>query len=285
LRTRRQLVRERTCHVQRLQKVLEDANVKLESVISDIMGISGRAMILALIAGEADPAKLAELAHRRIKAGPDSLTEALRGRITRHHRFLLDLHMKQIKALDGAIASIDQEVGANLEPFRQAISLLTTIPGVGDLSAREIVAEIGIDMSRFPTHGHLLSWAGLCPRNDESAGKRRSTRMRKGSHWLKTTLVQCAWAAIKKKDSYLRAQFHRLRARRGAKKPSAPSPPQSWSQSSTCSRTAPTTRIPEPITSIETPRPPQSASAIDWRTSAMTSASLPKPPPDRFVSC
>jgi transposase len=218
LRTRRQLVRERTCHVQRLQKVLEDANVKLESVISDIMGISGRAMILALIAGEADPAKLAELAHRRIKAGPDSLTEALRGRITRHHRFLLDLHMKQIKALDGAIASIDQEVGANLEPFRQAISLLTTIPGVGDLSAREIVAEIGIDMSRFPTHGHLLSWAGLCPRNDESAGKRRSTRMRKGSHWLKTTLVQCAWAAIKKKDSYLRAQFHRLRARRGAKK-------------------------------------------------------------------
>lgn len=218
LRTRKQLVRERTSHVQRLQKTLEDANIKLDSVISDVTGLSGRAMIGALIAGESDPGKLALLAHRRIKASPGDLREALRGRVTKHHRFLLQLHLKQIDALDQAVAAIDQEVDANVEPFRTAIGLLTTIPGISDLSARVIVAEIGTDMCRFPTEGHLISWAGLCPRNDESAGKRRSSRMRKGAPWLKTTLIQCAWAAARKKGSYLQAQFHRLRSRRGAKK-------------------------------------------------------------------
>jgi transposase len=161
---------------------------------------------------------LAALAHRRIKATPDQLEAALRGHVTRHHRFLLRLHLQQIEALDAAIEQIDQEVDADVEPFRAAIALLTTIPGVSELSARIILAEIGQDMSRFPTAGHLISWAGLCPRNDESAGKRRSVRMRKGAPWLKTTLVQCAWAASRKKASYLQAQFHRLRARRGAKK-------------------------------------------------------------------
>jgi transposase len=218
LRTRKQLVRERTSHIQRLQKTLEDANIKLDSVISDVLGLSGRAMIEALIAGESDPDRLAELAHRRIKAPPEALREALRGRVTRHHRFLLRLHLQQIDAIDGAIGEIDREVEADLEPFRAAISLLTTIPGVSDLSARIILAEIGRDMGRFPTAGHLISWAGLCPKNDESAGKRRSTRMRKGAPWLKTTLTQCAWAAARKKASYLQAQFHRLRSRRGAKK-------------------------------------------------------------------
>jgi transposase len=218
LRTRKQLVRERTSHVQRLQKTLEDANIKLDSVISDVTGLTGRAMIEALIAGESDPGKLAELAHRRIRASPGDLREALRGRVTKHHRFLLQLHLKQIEALDEAIVGVDQEVDANLEPFRTAIALLITIPGVSDLSARVILAEIGNDMSRFPTDRHLISWAGLCPKNDESAGKRRSNRMRKGAPWLKTTLIQCAWAAARKKGSYLQAQFHRLRSRRGAKK-------------------------------------------------------------------
>jgi transposase len=218
LRTRKQLVRERSSHIQRLQKTLEDANVKLDSVISDIVGLSGRRMIEALITGETEPGALAALAHRRIKATPDQLEAALRGRVTRHHRFLLRLHLQQIDALDAAIEQIDQEVDADVEPFRAAIALLTTIPGVSELSARIILAEIGHDMSRFPTAGHLISWAGLCPRNDESAGKRRSVRMRKGAPWLKTTLVQCAWAASRKKASYLQAQFHRLRARRGAKK-------------------------------------------------------------------
>jgi len=175
-------------------------------------------MVEALIAGETDPEALAALAHRRIKATPDELEAALRGRVTRHHRFLLQLHLQQIDAIGTAIEQIDQEVDADVEPFRAAIALLTTIPGVSELSACVILAEIGRDMRRFPTAGHLISWAGLCPKNDESAGKRRSTRMRKGAPWLKTTLVQCAWAASRKKASYFQAQFHRLRARRGAKK-------------------------------------------------------------------
>jgi transposase len=218
LRTRKQLVRERTRHVQRLQKTLEDANIKLDSVISDIIGLSGRRMIEALIAGETDPGALAALAHRRIKATPAELEAALRGRVTRHHQFLLRLHLKHIDAIDAAIGDIDQEVDAQIEPFRTAIQLLTTIPGIDELSASVILAEIGRDMSRFPTAGHLISWAGLCPKSDESAGKRRSNRMRKGAPWLKTTLVQCASAAARKKASYLQAQFHRRRARRGAKK-------------------------------------------------------------------
>lgn len=218
LRTRKQLTRERTSHVQRLQKTLEEANIKLDSVISDVIGASGRAMIEALIAGETDPLRLASLASSRIKASPAALGEALRGRVTRHHRFLLRLHLQQIDALDRAIAEIDKEVEANLAPFRDLIPVLTSIPGIGELAARILLAEIGADMSRFPTAGHLISWAGLCPQNDESAGKRRCTRMRKGAPWLKTTLIQCAWAAARKKASYLAAQFHRLRARRGPKK-------------------------------------------------------------------
>jgi transposase len=218
LRTRKQFVRERSSHVQRLQKTLEDANIKLDGVISDIIGLSGRRMIEALIAGESDPEALAVLAHRRIKAAPEAPREALRGRVTDHHRFLLQLHLEHIDALDAALKAIDREVDTHVEPFRMAVLLLTTIPGVSDLSAQVIRAEIGGDMSRFPTVGHLISWAGLCPRNDESAGKRRSNRMRKGAPWLKTTLIQCAWAAARKNGSYLQAQFHRLRARRGAKK-------------------------------------------------------------------
>ena len=218
LRTRKQLTRERTSHIQRLQKTLEEANIKLDSVISDVIGASGRAMIEALIAGETNPLRLASLASSRIKASPAVLREALRGRVTRHHRFLLRLHLQQIDALDRAIAEIDKEVEANLAPFRELIPVLTSIPGIGELAARILLAEIGADMSRFPTAGHLISWAGLCPGNDESAGKRRSTRMRKGAPWLKTTLIQCAWAAARKKASYLAAQFHRLRARRGPKK-------------------------------------------------------------------
>ncbi len=218
LRTRKQLIRERSSHIQRLQKTLEDANIKLDSVISDVIGLSGRAMIEALIAGETDPGKLAGLAHRRLKAPPEELREALRGRVTKHHRFLLRLHLQQIDVLDAAVGEIDREVNDGIEPFRAAVQILSTIPGISQLSAQVITAEIGRDMSRFPTDGHLISWAGLCPKNDESAGKRRSTRMRKGAPWLKTTLIQCAWAATRKKGSYLQAQFHRLRSRRGARK-------------------------------------------------------------------
>jgi transposase len=179
LRTRKQLVRERSRHIQRLQKTLEDANIKLDSVISDIMGLSGRRMIEALIAGETDPRALAALAHRRIKASPAELEAALHGRVSDHHRFMLRLLLQHTDAIDAAITQIDQEVDAQVEPFLTAVHLLTTIPGISELSACVILAEIGRDMSRFPTAGHLISWAGLCPKNDESAGKRRSTRMRK----------------------------------------------------------------------------------------------------------
>jgi transposase len=218
LRTRKQLVREKTRHTQRIHKTLEDANIKLDAVLSNVLGKSGRAMLDALIAGESDPARLAALAHAGVKCPQDKLREALRGRVTRHHRFLLQLHLRQIDALDAAIAAIDQEVEGNLAPFRTAVELVSTVPGVSTLSAQVIVSEVGTDMSRFPTAGHLLSWAGLCPRNDESAGKRRSTRLRKGAAWLKTVLVQCAWAASRKKASYLQAQFLRLKARRGPQK-------------------------------------------------------------------
>lgn len=218
LRTRKQMVRERSSHIQRIQKTLEDANIKLDSVVTDILGLSGRRIIEALIAGQTMPQALATLAHRRIHASTDELEAALRGRITKHHRFLLKLHLDQIDAVDAAIASIDKEVNANVEPFRAAIEMLSTIPGISTLSAEVIVAEIGIDMSRFETAGHLISWAGLCPKNDESAGKRRSNRMKKGAPWLKTTLIQCAWAASRKKNSYLQSQYLRIRSRRGAKK-------------------------------------------------------------------
>jgi transposase len=218
LRTRKQFVREHSSHVQRLQKTLEDANIKLDSVITDIVGLTGRRMIEAIIAGETKPQALAALADRKIKATPSELEAALRGRVTAHHRFMLRLHLDHMTALDEAIARIDKEIEAHLEPFRAAVELLSTIPGISQLSAEVIVAEIGLDMSRFPTQGHLISWAGLCPKNDESAGKRRSTRMRKGAPWLKTTLIQCAWASARKKGSYLQAQFQRLRSRRGAKK-------------------------------------------------------------------
>ena len=172
----------------------------------------------ALVAGERDPERLLALVHPRVKAEPARLRAALTGRLTGHHRFLLRLHLGQYDAPAAALAEIDAEVARGLDPFRDAVRLLRSMPGVSDLSARVIVAEIGTDMGRFPTAGHLVSWAGLCPRGDESAGKRRSTRLRKGAPWLKAALVQCAWAASRNKGGYLRAQFQRLRQRRGPKK-------------------------------------------------------------------
>ena len=229
LRARKQLTREQTSHVQRIQKTLEEANIKLDSVISDIMGLSGRRMIEAMIKGVRNPFKLAELADRRIKASRKQLYDALHGRLTNHHRFMLELFLQQYDALANAIAKIDKqvdvaiakmdaEVAAGQATFRTLISLLCTIPGIGELAARTILAEIGTDMGRFPTAGHLLAWAGLCPGQNESAGKRKSSRLRKGSPWLKTMMVQCGWAAARKKDSYYKAQFNRLRGRHGAKK-------------------------------------------------------------------
>lgn len=229
MRTRKQLVREQTRHVQRIQKTLEDANIKLDAVISDILGVSGRRMIEAMIAGVRNPRQLAALAERSIKASPKQLYDALHGRLRQHHRFLLQLHLAQWDALDASIRNIDREVDGRIEhmdetakegdtPFRGLILRLSTIPGVSYLSATTILAEIGRDMSRFPTAGHLVAWAGLCPGQNESAGKRKSSRLRKGAPWLKTMLVQCAWAARRNKTSYYMAQFNRLKSRRGPQK-------------------------------------------------------------------
>jgi transposase len=217
-RTRKQLVREIGQHSLRIQKVLEDANLKLGSVLSDVLTISGRAMLGAIIAGESDPETLAALAQGSARRKHDALVEALHGRITPHHRSMLKLHLDLIAALEHALGEIDAAVGKSLAPIRERARLLTTMPGISDLVAHVIIAEIGVDMTRFPTAGHLVSWAGLCPRNDESAGKRRSTRLRKSGTWLKTTLVTAAWAAVRVKASYLHAQFMRIKARRGPKK-------------------------------------------------------------------
>lgn len=217
-RTRKQLVREVARHTQRIQKTLEDANVKLTEAISDILGASGRAILKALIVGETDPERLADLTKGRLKASRAQLVDVLRGRVTAHHRFMLQLHLAQVEALETSIADLEAHIAEALAPFRAAVSLLITMPGLSDTAAAVILAEIGTDMAIFPTAGHLVSWAGLCPRLDESAGKRRSTRTRASAPWLKTTLVQAAWAAARKKDSYFHAQFLRLKTRRGPKK-------------------------------------------------------------------
>jgi len=218
MRTRKQLVREKVQHVQRIQKTLEDGNLKIASVISDVVGVSGRALLEALIAGETRPEVLLAVTRGRLQAPRERLLEALRGRLRPPHRFLLRLHLDQIGALEQAIETVDAEVGATLAPFRERAARLTTMPGISDVLAQVIVSEIGVDMSRFPTAAHLVSWAGLCPRHDESAGKRRSTRVRQGAPWLKTAMVQAAWAAARAKTGYLRAQFLRLRSRRGPRK-------------------------------------------------------------------
>jgi transposase len=217
-RTRKQLSREQGRHVQRLHKVLEDANIKITSVLSDVMGASGRRILDAIVAGVQAPSELAKLRDSKCKHSEQAFVDALTGVVTDHHRFLLRMHLDQIDSIQRSIQAVEQELGRHLEPFRAAESLLVTMPGVDTTTARVLIGEIGVDMSRFKTVEHLRSWTCLCPRNDESAGKRRSTRTRKGANWLKPALVQAAWSAVRTKDSYFRAQFLRLKARRGPKK-------------------------------------------------------------------
>jgi transposase len=217
-RTRKQLVREIAQHTQRLQKTLDIANLKITGLISDLLGVSGRAILRALIAGETDPVRLADLARGTLKNKRAALIDALTGRVTPHQRRLLKLHLTVIEQLEAAVADVDAQLGEALAPFREAVERVDTVPGIDRIVAQAILGEIGLDMARFATHHHLISWACLCPRLDESAGKRKSTRTRKGACWLKTVLVQAAWAAVRTKDSYYRAQFLRLRAHRGPKK-------------------------------------------------------------------
>jgi transposase len=218
-RQRVQLVRQKVQVANRIQKTLEDANIKLASVASDVLGVSGRAMLRAIIAGEGDPVVLADLARQRLRDKIPQLQEALLGEVTDHHRFLLKMLLEQVEFLEGHITRLGVRITEVLPtPFAAAVDRLETIPGIDRRAAQNIVAEIGIDMKPFPSAGHLASWVGLCPGNHESAGKRRSGRTTKGDAWLRVTLVQCAWAASHTKGTYLSAQYKRLAARRGKKR-------------------------------------------------------------------
>jgi transposase len=217
-RQRTQLVRDRAAVANRIQKVLEDANIKLAGVASDVLGVSGRAMIRGLIAGEDDPAALAERARKRLRKKIPQLRAALHGRVTGHHRFLLRMHLGQIEYLEGQIAAFGARIEEAMGPFAAAVARLRTIPGVGAQAAEVIVAETGADMSRFPTAGHLASWAGLCPGNNQSAGKSRSGKTTKGSQWLRTALVQVAWAAVHGKATMFGPRYSAWAKRMGRKK-------------------------------------------------------------------
>jgi transposase len=217
-RYRGTFIRERVNLINRVQKLLEDANIKLASVASDVMGKSGRAMLDALIAGTTDPELLAALAKGRLRSKREQLLKALEGRVKPHHRFVLTELLCQIDGLDETIARFDEQIRKACAPFEEAVELLDTIPGLSRQSAETIVAEMGSDMSRFPDADHLAAWAGVAPGNNESAGKRYSGKTRKGNKVLHTSLVQAAHAAVKVKDTYLAAQYRRLAGRRGKKK-------------------------------------------------------------------
>jgi transposase len=218
-RYRRAQIEERTREAQRLEKVLQDAGIKLSSVASDTLGVSARLMLDALVSGSHDPALLAELARGRLRAKLPALREALEGRFrTEHHGLLVSEILAHIDYLDESIARLSARVEELVAPFSHELELLRTIPGVQRRTAEALIAEIGVDMRQFPSAAHLASWAGICPGNDESGGKRRSGKTRKGSTWLRTALTEAAKAATRSHDTYLAAQHARIRGRRGAAK-------------------------------------------------------------------
>lgn len=217
-RQRAQLVGERSAAAARIHKVLEDANLKLASVATDVLGASGRAMLAAIVAGEDDPGALAERARGSLRGKIPELRLALRGLVSDHHRFLLRSLLRQVDWLDGQVAEYGARIEQVMAPFASAAARLETIPGLGRRAAEVIVAEVGPDVASFPTAGHLASWAGLCPGNDQSAGKRRSGKTTKGSRWLRALLVQVAWSASHTKGTILAATYRRWAKRMGKKK-------------------------------------------------------------------
>jgi transposase len=217
-RYRRRIVEEAGREWQRVQKLLEDAQVKLDSVVSDITGVSSRLILNALCEGERDPEVLADLAKKKLRAKIPQLREAVPGRFNQHHAVLLDELLAHIDYLAGVEARLDARVDDLIGPFVAARDLLVTIPGVKKRTAEIIIAEIGIDMERFPTAQHLASWAGMCPGNNESAGKRRSGKSRNGDPWLQSALVEAGWSASRTKGTSMQARFWRITKRRGAEK-------------------------------------------------------------------
>lgn len=217
-RYRTTLVQERTRTINRLPKGLEEANLKLATVATHVLGASGRAMLEALLAGQTDPQALAELAHGRLRTKRAHLEQALAGRVQPHQRFMLAEHLSHIDYLDEALERVSAEIAARLQPHEAEVQRLDTIPGVSRTTAEVLLAEIGTDLERFEDAQHLASWAGMCPGNNESAGKRKSGQTRKGSPWRRHILIEAAHAAATTQHTYLSAQFHRLVSRRGKKK-------------------------------------------------------------------
>jgi transposase len=212
-----QLTDEKTSTVNRIHKVLEDANIKLASVATDILGVSGRAMLSALIEGEKDPIKLANFAQRQLRGKIPELEKALEGLVTEHHRFMLRLLWKQLAQQEELIAEVDAKIDELMRPFAEKIERLDGVPGVDRRVAVSVLAEIGVDMKPFPSDEDLASWGGICPGSNVSAGKRKRQRIPPGNRWLKRSLVQAAWAASRSKNTYLASQYRHL-ARRGRKK-------------------------------------------------------------------
>ena len=218
VRHRRSLLQQRSRVISQIDKLLESANIKLSGVASDVVGASGRAMLNALVSGTTDPLVLAELARGSLRQKRQELGSALRGLVGEHQRMLLQSLLRQLDFLDGEITVLDEEVARRLAPFEELVQRLDGHPGIGRRTAEDILAETGTDMSRFPTAGHLCSWARVCPGNDESAGKRRSGRTGHANRWLRAALTQAAHAAARKRGSYFQAQYARLAARRGKKR-------------------------------------------------------------------
>jgi transposase len=217
-RTRKQFVREMARHTLRIQKLLDVAGHKITGPISQILGVSGRRILKALIAGETNAERLADLVDPHVRAPRKKIVEALQGELTAQQRWLLKKHLQQVESVEATVAEIDSEIAKAVTPFRELIDRLKEVPGLSDVSAPALIGEIGVDMTRFPTSRHLVSWARLCPRLDESAGKVHSRRMLKGANWIKGLARQAAWCAVKTRDSYLRALFLRLVARGGKNK-------------------------------------------------------------------
>ncbi len=210
------MIQERAREVNRIQKVLEGANIKLSSVATNILGVSGRAMLEAMVTGNSDPTVLAAMAKGRLQKKQEQLEQALKGQLGAHQQKLLATQLRHVDFLDQEVANLSEEIIQRMDPFEEALQLVDTIPGVGRRAAEQILAETGVDMNRFPTAGHFASWAGVCPGNNESAGKRKSGTTRKGNSSLRHALIEAARAAARTKNTYLSAQYRRIAARRGA---------------------------------------------------------------------